>query len=84
MGKDFNQIPNLNNSAQGLINSIFTAAKGVIAKAWKSTLPSTEMEFLDRVRYIHRMEYLTGLKRDTMIADCHVCGHLKSEHNLFL
>ncbi|OCT93598.1 hypothetical protein XELAEV_18011273mg [Xenopus laevis] len=47
-----------------MVNCILTAARGLIAKNWKALAPPSEKEFLERIRYVRRMDSLTALKHD--------------------
>ncbi|OCT76961.1 hypothetical protein XELAEV_18032165mg [Xenopus laevis] len=59
-------IPNLKNPIQKLVKTLFTAARCAIARKWKSIHPPSETDFLERVHFIRRMEYLTALRNVTV------------------
>ncbi|OCT91707.1 hypothetical protein XELAEV_18014769mg [Xenopus laevis] len=56
------RVPSLKNPMQKLVNALLTGAICAIAGKWKCTHPPSETDFLERVSFIRRMEYLTALR----------------------
>ncbi|OCT76789.1 hypothetical protein XELAEV_18031992mg [Xenopus laevis] len=60
------RVPSLKNPMQKLVNALLTGARCAIVGKWKCTHPPSETDFLERVCFIRRMEYLTALRNDTV------------------
>lgn len=67
------KIEHINKLSQRLVNSILTAASGLIAKHWKNPSAPTERELTDRIQYFRRMEYLTAVKNSSVEQFDNIC-----------